>query len=110
MNEAEPDVLVSYSRADETAALSVIDFLQAEGFSVWWDGMLEERYQLAKRRHWLVLRRSPRTQSYRGNSLAPISAMSTLRAHWRPSRMAQTTRLWPRRMSPQANTPGSLVA
>ena len=29
---------------------------------------------------------------------------STERAHWRPSRMAQTTSDWPRRMSPAANT------
>jgi dienelactone hydrolase len=28
--------------------------------------------------------------------------LSTERAHWRPSRMAQTTSDWPRRMSPQA--------
>ena len=46
----------------------------------------------------------------RGSSEAPISASSTLRAHWRPSRIAQTTRLCPRRISPQANTPGSEVA
>lgn len=41
MSEAGPDVFVSYSRADEEGARKVIDFLQAEGFSVWWDGMLE---------------------------------------------------------------------
>src|SRR5690606_21724066 len=42
----------------------------------------------------------PRRQ--RGSSLAPVSAMSTERAHCRPSRIAHTTRLCPRRMSPQA--------
>lgn len=41
MSDAGPDVFVSYSRADEVGARKVIDFLQAEGFSVWWDGMLE---------------------------------------------------------------------
>ncbi len=40
----------------------------------------------------------------RGRSLRPIRNSSTARAHWRPSRMAQTTRDWPRRMSPQAKT------
>ena len=41
-------------------------------------------------------------EGQRGSSVTPIRASSTARAHWRPSRMAQTTRLWPRRMSPQA--------
>lgn len=48
-------------------------------------------------------------KAQRGSSLAPISARSTARAHWRPSRIAQTTRLWPRRMSPQAKTRSLLV-
>jgi hypothetical protein len=38
----------------------------------------------------------------RGNLLVPIRKASTAWAHWRPSRIAQTTRDWPRRMSPQA--------
>ncbi|WP_338240916.1 TIR domain-containing protein [Aurantiacibacter hainanensis] len=41
MSEATPEIFVSYSRADEASARMVIDFLQAQGFSVWWDGMLE---------------------------------------------------------------------
>ncbi len=45
-----------------------------------------------------------RKHCQRGNSLAPINTSSTARAAWRPSRMAQTTRLWPRRMSPAAKT------
>ena len=40
----------------------------------------------------------------RGRSDAPIRNSSTARAHWRPSRIAQTTRDWPRRMSPQEKT------
>ncbi|CFL17702.1 Uncharacterised protein [Burkholderia pseudomallei] len=40
----------------------------------------------------------------RGNSELPIRYASTERAHWRPSRIAQTTSDWPRRMSPAANT------
>ena len=40
----------------------------------------------------------------------PISFSSTTAAVSRPSRNAQTTRLWPRRMSPQAKTFGSAVA
>ena len=45
----------------------------------------------------------------RGSSLTPISASSTARAHWRPSRMAHTTRLCPRRMSPHEKTFSVLV-
>ena len=37
----------------------------------------------------------------------PIRNSSTARAHWRPSRIAQTTSDWPRRMSPAAKTFGS---
>ena len=51
-----------------------------------------------------------RLNAQRGRSLAPIRNSSMARAAWRPSRMAQTTRLWPRRMSPAANTLGALVA
>lgn len=51
---------------------------------------------------------TPRHQ--RGNSLSPIKNSSTERAAWRPSRIAHTTRLWPRRMSPAANTLFTLVA
>ena len=40
----------------------------------------------------------------------PIRYWSTSRAAWRPSWMAHTTRDWPRRMSPAANTPGMPVA
>ena len=40
----------------------------------------------------------------------PISFSSTTAAVSRPSRSAQTTRLWPRRISPQANTFGAAVA
>ncbi len=47
---------------------------------------------------------------YRGRVVAPISVSSMAAAHWRPSRIAQTTSDWPRRMSPQANTFGSEVA
>jgi antitoxin MazE len=52
--------------------------------------------------------RSP-SLPYRGKVEAPIRNMSTERAHWRPSRMAQTTRDWPRRISPAANTLSSEV-
>lgn len=45
----------------------------------------------------------------RGRSLAPIRNSSTARAHWRPSRMAQTTSDWPRRMSPAVKTLSTLV-
>ena len=36
----------------------------------------------------------------------PIRNSSTARAHWRPSRIAQTTSDWPRRMSPAAKSFG----
>ena len=48
--------------------------------------------------------RAGRRAGYRGSTVAPISAASIAAAHWRPSRIAQTTSDWPRRMSPQANT------
>jgi hypothetical protein len=41
---------------------------------------------------------------YLGSWLNPIRNVSTACAAWRPSRIAQTTSDWPRRMSPQANT------
>ena len=52
----------------------------------------------------------PSTIDQRGSSLEPIRNWSTERAACRPSRIAQTTRLCPRRISPAANTPGTLVA
>ena len=48
-------------------------------------------------------------QPYRGSLVAPIRYSSTARAHWRPSRIAQTTRDWPRRMSPQEKMFGAEV-
>src|ERR1044072_6747587 len=45
-----------------------------------------------------------------GSSVLPIKKRSHSRAAPRPSLKAQTTRLWPRRQSPQANTPLMLVA
>ena len=45
----------------------------------------------------------------RGRVVLPIRVSSIERAHWRPSRIAQTTRDWPRRMSPAANSFGTLV-
>jgi hypothetical protein len=43
---------------------------------------------------------------YRGRTVDPIKKLSTACAAWRPSRIAQTIRDWPRRMSPQAKTLG----
>ena len=48
--------------------------------------------------------------SQRGSWLLPMRKASTARAAWRPSRIAQTMSDWPRRMSPAANTRGTLVA
>jgi hypothetical protein len=45
-----------------------------------------------------------------GSTEDPIKKRSHSRAAARPSLMAQTTRLWPRRMSPAAKTPLRLVA
>jgi hypothetical protein len=45
-----------------------------------------------------------RHRNQRGNALSPSRNRSMARAAWRPSRIAQTTRDWPRRISPQANT------
>jgi hypothetical protein len=49
-------------------------------------------------------------QAYLGNSENPVRNSSTARAHWRPSRIAQTTSDCPRRTSPAANTFGTDVA
>lgn len=38
---APTTVFVSYSRDDRKRALPVIELLEASGFSVWWDGLLE---------------------------------------------------------------------
>ena len=46
---------------------------------------------------------------HRGKRLAPIRNSSIARAHCRPSRIAQTTSDWPRRMSPAANNLGTEV-
>jgi hypothetical protein len=43
---------------------------------------------------------------HRGRTVDPIKNKSTACAAWRPSRIAQTIRDWPRRMSPQAKTFG----
>ena len=56
-----------------------------------------------------TLGKAKKVASQRGSSLTPISASSTARAACRPSRIAQTTRLCPRRISPQAKICGSLV-
>ena len=46
---------------------------------------------------------------YRGRFVEPIKNLSIACAHNRPSRMAQTTSDWPRRMSPAENTFGREV-
>lgn len=40
-DRATPSVFLSYSRDDRDQALPVIKALEAAGFSVWWDGLLE---------------------------------------------------------------------
>ena len=42
--------------------------------------------------------------AHRGRSVLPIRNLSMACAAWRPSRIAQTTSDWPRRISPAANT------
>ncbi len=36
-----PDIFLSYSRGDQALAIPIIAALEAAGFSVWWDGLLE---------------------------------------------------------------------
>ena len=55
-------------------------------------------------------RAEPMVMSGAGRALTPIRYSSIARAAPRPSLMAQTTSDWPRRQSPAANTPGTLVA
>jgi TolB-like protein/Tfp pilus assembly protein PilF len=38
---AKPTVFFSYSRADQPQALPIIEAIEAAGYHVWWDGMLE---------------------------------------------------------------------
>ena len=71
-------------------------------------------YRAGKRRSMMtspVAVNSPRGSQlfHRGSVLDPIRNSSIARAHWRPSRIAQTTSDWPRRMSPAANTFGTEV-
>src|SRR5262245_62531159 len=63
-----------------------------------------------------IVRRRPVRNASRGvgcsygNTVSPINHRSHSLAAPRPSLIAHTTRLWPRRMSPAAKTPGMLVA
>src|SRR5215471_20190943 len=61
----------------------------------------------------LLRRAAPRNDGanfdHRASRLAPIRNSSIARAHWRPSRIAQTTSDWPRRMSPAAKILGTEV-
>ena len=57
----------------------------------------------------IVSRARQRIAPYRGRVVCPIRNWSIDRAHCRPSRMAHTTRDWPRRMSPAANRPSREV-
>jgi hypothetical protein len=56
------------------------------------------------------MRGIPSRRVQRGSVLEPIRNSSTARAHCLPSRIAQTTRLCPRRMSPAAKTFPTFVA
>jgi TolB-like protein/Tfp pilus assembly protein PilF len=47
-NGVPATIFLSYSRADQKAALPVIAALEAAGFSVWWDGLLEGGERFAK--------------------------------------------------------------
>ena len=60
-------------------------------------------------RHFVPHRVRDTKAIYRASSLLPIRNVSIDRAQSRPSRMAQTTSDWPRRMSPAENTFGSEV-
>ena len=71
-------------------------------------GIAACRRRALRRRALARLVRDARAQ--RGSSENPMRNSSTARAHWRPSRIAQTTSDWPRRMSPAANTFGTEVA
>ena len=58
----------------------------------------------------LTMRRKVEEQPlHSGSVLDPIRNRSIMCAHWRPSRIAQTTSDWPRRMSPAVNTFASEV-
>ena len=48
-----------------------------------------------------------RSQASAAASSRPSGTRRSTRAHWRPSRIAQTTSDWPRRMSPQAKILGT---
>ena len=68
------------------------------------------RVSLPPRRGGCLGRRAAELSFGAGSWLTPVRNSSTARAAPRPSLMAQTTSDWPRRQSPAANTPGTLVA
>ena len=47
-HDAPISIFLSYSRDDRPRALGVIKALEAEGFGVWWDGLLEGGTAFAK--------------------------------------------------------------
>ena len=97
------DVFICKLRKKLATASSGRNYIE----TVWGRGYVLREPSPERRPHPGVRRRVARTlppASYRGRTVEPISASSIAAAHWRPSRIAQTTSDWPRRMSPQAKT------
>lgn len=69
----ETTVFVSYSRDDQKRARPIIDLLQAAGFSVWWDGLLEggERFS-----------RSTEDALERAKAIVVLWSATSINSHW----------------------------
>ena len=69
----ETTVFVSYSREDQKRARPIIDLLEAAGFSVWWDGLLEggERFS-----------RSTEDALERAKAIVVLWSATSINSHW----------------------------
>jgi TolB-like protein/Tfp pilus assembly protein PilF len=69
----ETTVFVSYSRDDQKRARPIIDLLEAAGFSVWWDGLLEggERFS-----------RSTEDALERAKAIVVLWSATSNNSHW----------------------------
>ena len=116
MTRAEPEILNIMSRRGYNAPYELgheprdpgLPWRLAQGVGGGGGARASPPAPLSTRQLPLSARRSDRA-FYRGKRLAPIRNWSIARAHCRPSRIAQTTSDWPRRLSPAANSLGTEV-
>ena len=70
---AASSVFLSYARADQKRALPIIKMLEAAGYSVWWDGLLEpgERFS-----------RSTEDALARAKAVVVLWSKTSTASHW----------------------------